>query len=67
MLRQYLHGDRGYDDPIAVRVADKPGNAPKTYYPILDESGTSSLTAVAGDDGNLVERVLYADSYGDAP
>ncbi|MEA2572468.1 MAG: hypothetical protein QOI24_4469 [Acidobacteriota bacterium] len=67
LLRQYLHGDRGYDDPIMVRKTDTVGSLPKTYYPVLDETGTGSLTAVAGDDGNMIERVLYADAYGDAP
>ncbi|HEX8255115.1 MAG TPA: RHS repeat-associated core domain-containing protein [Thermoanaerobaculia bacterium] len=66
LLRQYLHGDQGYDDPTRVLVAG-PGGVPLTFLPLMDESGTGSLTAVVDQDGNLVERVLYADSYGDAP
>jgi RHS repeat-associated protein len=58
---------RNYDYYEEVRIADAAGAAPKTYYPVLDESGTGSLQAVLGADGNFVERVLYADSYGDAP
>src|ERR1051325_2303884 len=64
-LRQYVRGDQAYDDPIEVTIAD--GGAVKTYLPIVDESGTGNITAVADDHGNLVERVLYGDAYGDAP
>src|SRR5207237_871045 len=42
-------------------------DSPKSFYPMLDEAGTGSLTAVADEAGNMVERVLYADAYGDAP
>lgn len=61
LLRQYLHGGNAYDDPTRVITAST------TYFPIFDETAAGSLTAVAGADGNLVERVLYADAYGDAP
>src|SRR5205085_7278098 len=67
LLRQYLHGDRGYDDPVVVRKREKLTDSPKSFYPMLDEAGTGSLTAVADEAGNMVERVLYADAYGDAP
>ncbi|MDP9191460.1 MAG: Ig-like domain-containing protein [Acidobacteriota bacterium] len=67
LIRQYLHGDNGYDDPVQVRVAASAGMTPAIYYPIADEAGTGSLAAIIDDDGNLIERVLYADSYGDAP
>ncbi|MFL6247605.1 MAG: RHS repeat-associated core domain-containing protein [Thermoanaerobaculia bacterium] len=67
LLRQYLHGDQGYDDPVQVRIAETVGSAPRIYYPLSDSSGAGSLSSIVGDDGNLVERVLYADAYGDAP
>jgi len=67
LLRQYLHGDRGYDDPVEVLVAKQSGQTPTAYYPVFDEAGTDSLQAVLDKDGNVVERVLYGDSYGDAP
>lgn len=67
LVRQYVHGDQAYDDPIEVLVARTAGEAPTRYLPILDEAGTGSLQAVLDDDGYLVERVLYADAYGDAP
>jgi RHS repeat-associated protein len=66
LLRQYRHADQGYDDPVEVLIADGAGN-PRTYLPIRDEAGTGSIQAVLDGEGDLVERVLYADSYGDAP
>ncbi len=67
LLRQYLHGDQAYDDPTRVLVATTSGTDPQTYFPVADEAGTGSLAAVVDAEGNLVERVLYADAYGDAP
>src|SRR5262249_45555225 len=67
LIRQYLHGDQGYDDPIEVLAADAPGGTPKRYFPIIDHAGAGSLMATLGDNGDVGERVLYADSYGDAP
>jgi RHS repeat-associated protein len=67
LVRQYLHGDRGYDDPVEVLIAPQAGATPVKYYPVFDEAGTDSLQAVLDKDGNVVERVLYGDSYGDAP
>jgi RHS repeat-associated protein len=52
---------------VQVRVADAPGQIPAIFYPLTDHTGTGSVQAIVGDDGNLVERVLYADAYGDAP
>jgi len=67
LLRQYVHGDQDYDDPVRVLVAD-PGGGVRTYLPLIDEAGTGSLQAVLdANTGAVVERVLYADSYGDAP
>ena len=67
LVRQYIHGDGGYDDAVEVLVASTPGGTVKRYLPIFDEAGTGSLQAVVDGDGNLVERVLYGDSYGDVP
>lgn len=67
LIRQFVHGDRGYDDPVEVLVADGTGQ-PHHYLPIVDEAATGSVEAfVDGATGNLAERVLYADSYGAAP
>jgi len=67
LVRQYLHGDRGDDDPVEVLIAPQSGAAPVAYFPVFDEAGTGSLQAVVDKDGSVVERVLYGDSYGDAP
>ena len=65
LVRQYLHGDQGFDDPVRVVMPGANGNV--TYLPIVDQAGGGSLQAVVDNNGTMVERVLYADSYGDAP
>ncbi|HMJ85916.1 MAG TPA: RHS repeat-associated core domain-containing protein, partial [Vicinamibacterales bacterium] len=65
LVRQYLHVDLGYDDPVRVVMPGANGNV--TYLPIVDQAGGGSLQAVVDSTGTMVERVLYADSYGDAP
>jgi YD repeat-containing protein len=66
LLRQYVHGDQGYDDPVEVLVAD--GTEVKRYLPVIDEAGTGSIEAVLdGRSGDVVERVLYGDAYGASP
>jgi RHS repeat-associated protein len=66
LLRQYVHGDRGYDDPVEILVGSG-GTAAVRYYPIVDEAGAGSVEAVADASGNLVERILYGDAYGAEP
>jgi len=67
LLRQYLHGDQGYDDPVRVVAADANGII-RTYLPLIDEAGTGSLQSVIdAATGDIAERVLYADAYGDGP
>jgi len=66
LVRQYVHGGEGYDDPIEVLAKQTDGSV-RRYLPIADEAATGSLVAVADESGNLVERILYADSFGDAP
>lgn len=48
-------------------VALTPGDAPKHYTPVVDQAGTGNLMAVLDSDGNLVERVVYADAFGASP
>ncbi|HWS73267.1 MAG TPA: hypothetical protein VN605_14225, partial [Thermoanaerobaculia bacterium] len=64
-LRQYVHGDQAYDDPVEVLTSDQVNI--RRYLPLVDEAGTGNVTAVLDDQGALVERVLYGDAYGDAP
>ncbi len=67
LLRQYLHGDQGFDDPVRVLALDNAGVV-RTYLPIIDEAGAGSLQSVLdANTGNVVERVLYADAYGEGP
>jgi RHS repeat-associated protein len=66
LVRQIVHGDRGYDDPVEVLTANEDGTV-RRDYPIVDEAGSGSVHAVADASGMLVERVLYGDSYGDEP
>ncbi|HWS70945.1 MAG TPA: hypothetical protein VN605_02475 [Thermoanaerobaculia bacterium] len=65
LLRQYVHGDQAYDDPVEVLTSDQVNV--RRYLPLVDEAGTGNVTAVFNDQGALVERVLYGDAYGDAP
>lgn len=67
LLRQYIHGDQGYDDPVEVLVAEAAGSAPHRYLPVIDEAGTGNVIAVLESDGTVAERVLYGDSYGASP
>jgi RHS repeat-associated protein len=71
LVRQFLHGDQGYDDPIEVRALNQnptPGEPGVfRWFPVADPLSGGSITAVLDERGRLVERVLYADSYGDAP
>jgi RHS repeat-associated protein len=67
LVRQVLHGDQAYDDPLLVVKRNRVSEAPTTFVPLFDEAGTGSLQAVLHGDGSLAERVVYGDSYGDAP
>ncbi|MGH9424028.1 MAG: hypothetical protein ACRD3J_28900, partial [Thermoanaerobaculia bacterium] len=66
LVRQYIHGDQGYDDPVEVSTRKSDGTVAR-YLPVVDEAGTGSVQAVVAPSGLLAERVLYADAYGDAP
>jgi RHS repeat-associated protein len=66
LVRQYLHGDQGYDDPVEVSAKRNDGPILR-YLPVVDEAGSGSVQAVVAASGLLAERVLYGDAYGDAP
>jgi RHS repeat-associated protein len=67
LVRQYIHGDQGYDDPIEISTR-QPGGAVIRYLPLIDYAGAGSVQAVInGTSGKMAERILYADAYGDAP
>jgi RHS repeat-associated protein len=66
LIRQYVHGDQGYDDPVEVSTKRGDGTVVR-YLPLVDEAGSGSVQAVVAPSGLLAERALYADPYGDAP
>ncbi|MEA2163770.1 MAG: hypothetical protein QOK37_1897 [Thermoanaerobaculia bacterium] len=59
LLRQFIHGGMGMDDPIEVVTADA------RLFPIFDESGAGSLQAILDENGHLLARNLPADVYGE--
>jgi YD repeat-containing protein len=65
LLRQYIHGGMGLDDPIEVAVADASSADTVTrLYPLFDEAGSGTLQAVIGENGYLVARNVMPDPYG---
>jgi RHS repeat-associated protein len=70
-LKQIIHGDMAYDDPIEVTTIDPTipvlaGQSPHVtrLYPIYDEAGTGSLQAVVNINGDVVARSINTDPYG---
>jgi RHS repeat-associated protein len=67
LVRQYVHGDQGYDDPVEISVR-QPDGAVVRYLPLIDYAGTGSVQAVInGTSGKMAERILFADAYGGDP
>ncbi|HKS23398.1 MAG TPA: Ig-like domain-containing protein [Thermoanaerobaculia bacterium] len=71
VLKQVIHGDMGYDDPIESTSIDQsvpvaPGNAPPLVrlYPIFDEAAGGTLQAVVNSDGLVVARSSNNDPFG---
>ena len=66
LVRQVLHGDLAYDDPIEVTLLE-PGDATKINRldPLYDEAAAGHLEAVLNVDGEVVSRKVVADAYGD--
>ena len=59
LLRQFIHGGMGMDDPIEVVTADA------RLFPIFDEAGAGSLQAIVDENGRLLARNLPTDVYGE--
>jgi RHS repeat-associated protein len=59
LVRQFIHGGMGMDDPIEVVTPDA------TLFPIFDEPGAGGLQAVIDETGHLLARNLTADPYGE--
>jgi RHS repeat-associated protein len=66
LWRQYIHGDQAVDDPVEIGVRTADGSV-KRFLPITNPLTGGSIEAVADTRGNLVERIVYADAWGDAP
>jgi RHS repeat-associated protein len=72
-LKQIIHGDMGYDDPLEVTTVDTsvvvgPGQAqPVTkLYPIYDEAAGGTLQVVLNKDLEVVARSINNDPFGGA-
>jgi RHS repeat-associated protein len=71
VLKQIIHGDMGYDDPLEVTTLDAaalvaPGQ-PKPVtklYPIYDEAAGGTLQVVVNRDGEVVARSVNNDPFG---
>ncbi len=73
ILKQIIHGDMGYDDPLEVTTVDTsafvaPGQPqPVTkLYPIYDEAAGDTLQVVVNRNGEVVARSVNNDPFGGA-
>ncbi|MHB9001976.1 MAG: RHS repeat-associated core domain-containing protein [Thermoanaerobaculia bacterium] len=66
LVRQVLHGDLAYDDPVEVTLLE-PADPTKInrLYPVYDEATAGHLEAVLNVNGEVVSRRVVADAYGD--
>jgi RHS repeat-associated protein len=71
LLRQFIHGDLGLDDPIEITTPDlvsviPPGGAVPVarIYPVYDEAGNGTLQVVVNRNGEVVARHISTDPYG---
>ncbi|MGN6187011.1 MAG: RHS repeat-associated core domain-containing protein, partial [Thermoanaerobaculia bacterium] len=63
-LKQIIHGDAAYDDPLITVTIDPSTGLPTNLYPIFDEAAAGGLQAVLNIDGEIVARNLPNDAYG---
>jgi RHS repeat-associated protein len=57
-LKQILHGDLAYDDPLETTTASS------RLYPVYDEVGTGGLQVVLDSSATVVARRVAIDPYG---
>ena len=62
-LRQIIHGEGGYDDPLEVAVLTT--NGVERLYPIFDEAAAGILQAVVDERGDVVSRSVVEGAYGE--
>jgi RHS repeat-associated protein len=64
LLKQIIHGDASYDDPVETATIDPSTGAVTHLYPIYDEAGAGSLQAIVNRNGEVVARNLSKEPYG---
>lgn len=64
LLKQVIHGDLAYDDPLETTTWNAASGTPAALYPIFAESATSTMQAVLDARGEVVARNLSNDPYG---
>lgn len=65
-IKQILHGDAAYDDPLETATTDPLTGTITHLYPIYDEAAAGSLQAVLNARGEVIARNLQNDPYGAA-
>jgi len=64
LLKQIIHGESDYDDPLETATVDPFTGVVTHLYPIYDEAATGSLQAIVNTTGEVVARNLSNDPYG---
>jgi RHS repeat-associated protein len=59
LIREYVHGGSGYDDPIAVFTPVG------SLYPVFDEAGAGLLQVILNANGDVVSRAVVEGAYGE--
>jgi RHS repeat-associated protein len=66
LVRQVIHGELRYDDPLEVATADVTVPSGVSHlYPVYDESGSKSLQVILNDRAEIVGRTVAAGPYGE--
>ena len=72
-LKQIIHGDMGYDDPVEVTTIDtsvlvgpNQGQPVTKLYPIYDEAASGTLQVVVNRNGQVTARSVNNDAFGGA-
>lgn len=71
LLKQIIHGDLAYDDPLEVTTIDTtqivvPGAPARLarLYPVFDEAAGGTLQVVLNRNGEVVARSITTDPFG---
>lgn len=63
-LKQILHGESAYDDPLETTTLDRATGNVIRVYPIYDEAATGGLQTVLNAKAEVIARNLSNDPYG---